>query len=285
MAERWYELLFKPLQPLHIGTGNYGVVSPTRLFIPGQTMQGALICALGNYLKKAETEMKEKCDIFSKISNFYPVITDNYNNEICLPAYKQAELYFGKFSEKEFRYRFIKSIISTSIQSDNRAAKENSLHEIEYLLTADKTNPQTQLSFKGILNLDLQANLLAENGKKYNDFFKNNLKIVVGGERKYGFGLMILNEIKQLADVNSKQWNLENNSGENKFSIAAETPIVHFVNDYGQRKIIKGEIETGFEISKSSENNIILQKLGKLYIPGCECGEQITFSISSGILR
>ena len=58
MNKKWYKLVFRQEEPIHIGKGSYGVLSETRVIIPGWTIWGALV---NKYVKdKNGTENYEK---------------------------------------------------------------------------------------------------------------------------------------------------------------------------------------------------------------------------------
>lgn len=49
---KWYKLVFKQNQPIHIGSTKWGIVNKTEIFIPGWTMWGALTKTFNQYSKK-----------------------------------------------------------------------------------------------------------------------------------------------------------------------------------------------------------------------------------------
>ncbi len=64
--KKWYKLVFKQIQPIHIGMGSYGVINETRIFIPGWTMWGALT-------KAYNLKMGKICQKIRKNLKTYPV--------------------------------------------------------------------------------------------------------------------------------------------------------------------------------------------------------------------
>ncbi len=286
MAKTWYELKVKPIQPLHIGAGQYGVLSPSMTFIPGKTMWGALTAALGNYLGKTEEEMrKDSCmTIFEVISNFYPVI----NGEPCFPKYKKGELHLGEYSEKEFRYLFTDTFVSTSITAEQQSAKEDSLHEIEHILPSSKdesNNSHLELHWKGILSIDLDEEMSNKNGfkLKLGDFLKKEREIVIGGERKYGFGLAKILELKPFDK--EEDWNL----GNGEFLMPKpEITYVHYL-EYGNTSglsAIQGEIGIWIETESNTEKELKLKTPLTVLLPGCRLTESnIGLELIRGVLR
>ncbi|HDP67998.1 MAG TPA: hypothetical protein ENN20_05775 [Candidatus Marinimicrobia bacterium] len=256
MSKQWKELTFTQLQPLHIGMGNYGVMSPTRLFITGYTMWGALTAGLGRLLDKTEEQLE--IDPFTEISNFYPVIGDC---AILFPYFKEGELYYGKYSEKQFRYEFTDTIMSTSILPENQSAKDQGLHEIEILLPASKKN-SARLSWKGILKIEKE--------KQADDYLKEGMTIIVGGEAGYGFGMLKL-QTSELVN-NRPKWNLSNNGS--GFDIDKNVPIVHFSEGFN---VLKGIQSPWYEIQKDKD---FKANLKMVWHPGSITAESVKNSVT-----
>lgn len=192
MSENYYEIIFEQIQPLHLGFKKHGVVSETKIFIPGQTIWGALV---NSFIKK-DIQEKDKIKIqeiqkmFENISCFFPIIKngDNFEN-VLTPEYKDGELYLGDYSERKFRYYFTDTFVSTAVNTKNREAVEGSLHEIDYILPNKKDKIKEKLFWKGYLKI---------NDETIKDFIKECESIYVGGEVKYGFGLIKCSSINKI---------------------------------------------------------------------------------------
>ncbi len=213
---KWYKLVFKQIQPVHIGYKRWGVVNETRLFIPGQTMWGALTNAYG--IKKGwgkeDFEDNNNKAIFERITCFYPALKNNNNvNEYTtlFPNYKNGEFYLEdysesefryKFSESEFRYKFVETFVSTAILQESRQAKEGSLHELDVILPKSKDG-KVALYWVGLIGLDENSDVHA--------FLRKGLEIFIGGDNRYGLGLVRLEEIKE--EENLELWNLNKDGG------------------------------------------------------------------------
>jgi len=273
MSKQWHRLTFKSLQPLHIGSGGYGVLSPTRLFIPGYTMWGALTAGLGRFLGKSESELN--LDPFVEISNFYPVIKE----EICFPVYKNGALFLGNISEKEFRRNFTDTVLLTSIDPANQAARETSLHEIETLLPARKGKGTDVLKWSGIVFIDLEDIISASNLRLAN-YLKEDLKLQVGGEKNYGFGLICLEKIKALELGKMADWNVTDHL-KNEISINGKS--AHHVDTRHVSHIIKGEPEIDYKIAEKDIRQVQIF-FSQVYPPGCE-GEKIVGELYRGLIR
>ncbi|MBB6062779.1 hypothetical protein HNP65_001231 [Thermosipho japonicus] len=209
----WYKLVFKQVQPIHIGYKRYGVINETRVFIPGWTMWGALTNIYGLYTGSYEDIDK----VFEEISCFWPSFDKRGNNVLFL-SLRDGKLYLGNFSEEKFRTMFVDTIISTAISPVLRSAKDESLHEIDVILPRPREefvrelDDNISLYWVGILNVKDQKLL---------SFLKSGLEIFVGGDIKYGLGLLKLeyiNECEEISkfkkynflEINEEEFNSEN---------------------------------------------------------------------------
>ncbi len=225
---KWYELTFKPIQPLHLGGQRWGVIADTRIFITGQTMWGALTNAYAPHTNSLDPVVyKANGEIFQTITCFYPTLDD----QIQFPQYIDGEFHLGEYSEKRFRYEFTETIISTSIVPGHRAAKDESLHEVTALIPRFTTDKK-ELYWTGIIGIENES---ADN------FLKEGLEIYVGGEITYGLGLIKLIKKKE-CDNDILEWNitinLDNNSISMKDSSKPIANYLHFSNIH-----FEGELE------------------------------------------
>jgi hypothetical protein len=119
---------------------------------------------------------------------------------------------FGNLSPIEFEKKLISSIASTAIEPDSLSAEEGMLHEIEFInpYTVDDRKP---VLLKGLLwikeSLENGFSFIKEDGKlfiKYDTQQVSFNELVnsfqIGGERKYGFGLVTLDEFREVNDYN-----------------------------------------------------------------------------------
>lgn len=194
MTKTWYQLCFKQLQPLHLGIASHGVVAETRLFITGRAMWGSLTNTYCRNQNKKFTEENKK--LFEAVTCFFPSIK---NGSILFSEYKKGGLYMGNYPEKEFRYKFVDTFVSTAINPDTLTAKDESLHETNMLLPKSKDKKE-QLFWHGVLGLT------DEEAKK---FINAKPKLYIGGEQNRGFGLVELAEAKQISNQELNAWNLD----------------------------------------------------------------------------
>jgi hypothetical protein len=212
---KWYKLVFKQNQLIHIGSTKWGVVNKTEIFIPGWTMWGALTKTFNQYSK---SKLSGNQELFETITCFYPSF-DKEGGNILFPNYKNGLFYLREeyskdsedklreeYSEDKFRYEFTDTFVSTAIIPGLRSAKEESLHEIEILLPQNKEGKKS-LYWVGILGINEE---LLNINKDLSDFLKKGLKnIYIGGDVKYGFGELQLISSSENNDE-LKNWNINN---------------------------------------------------------------------------
>jgi len=63
---------------------------------------------------------------------------------------------FGNYSEEKFRFYFVDTIVQTAIVPINRNAKDESLHELDFILPKQKLEDfkVENLHWIGIINID-----------------------------------------------------------------------------------------------------------------------------------
>jgi len=230
---KWYKLVFKQKQPIHIGGITWGVVNETEFFIPGWTMWGALTNAfilqgLDEELNQNKIEISE---IFETITNFYPVLVEDREDttqiikkDPLFPIYKNGELQFGDYSEDKFRFSFVDTFVSTAVEPVSRKAKDKSLHEVDFVLPQSKSsaNIKGRLYWVGLLGVKEQ-HCESINNKFLNNDSPQPFQIYIGGERRYGYGeIELLKESLnyEISDEELAKWNLDR---EGKFRIDSST--------------------------------------------------------------
>ena len=235
MSERqWYKLIFKQVQPIHIGAGNYGVVNETRIFIPGWTMWGALTKAYN--LKKGKS-LSDNQELFKNISCFYPAFKNKDDFEILFPQFKNGEFYLGDYSEDKFRAKFVDTFMSTAIHPLTNTALDESLHELNVILTCAKVDfieykKEKQLYWIGIIQID----------DELKDFFKEGLKqkgskIFIGADVRYGYGELELTKYTPLEEKDKDFWWINDDNIE----IKTNRPSPYFIEAKENLKM-EGEV-------------------------------------------
>jgi hypothetical protein len=192
------DVVFKLKSPLHIGYMPFkgSVVSPTRYYVPGRNLWGAITKRVTEYLCE-----KPKADDYKKIGkqtieNFrfsYFYLYDG--RTIYFPRYTDEELKYGnnkkEITKSEFERRFIGSLISTAIDS-NGTAKDESLHEIEFINNrfkdANKELKDVKIAgciwLKETAKIENKKVIINDEGIFIGDF--NVIReLILGGESKY----------------------------------------------------------------------------------------------------
>ncbi len=195
MAKKWHKLVFKQIQPIHIGRGSYGVVNETRVFIPGWTMWGALTKA---YNLRSGSDLSKNQDLFENISCFYPCF-DREGNDILFPEFKDGEFYLGGYSEDEFRAKFVGTFVSTAVNPGTNTAMDEFLHELNMILPGAKSyycekDKERQLYWVGVIEFE---------GDLVNDLPE---EVYIGGDSRYGFGKLRLVSEEKLGNSLPDNW-------------------------------------------------------------------------------
>ena len=176
-----YKIVFRLMSPMHIGYRKMANINYTRYYVPAKTIWGALTNAIvkdsgkGNF-KEVGDALKESL----RISYFF--ITKNKTGKgPLIPKYTAQGLIFGKeLSKADFEREFLDAYAATAIEAESFTAEEESLHEVEIICPATKSDNE-QVYLSGYIFEKNSASDLPD--------WKSCLKqLQIGGERKYGFG-------------------------------------------------------------------------------------------------
>ena len=258
---KWYKLVFKQLAPIHIGNFRWGVVNQTEIFIPGQVIWGALVKRYMELKRITNTCKVEKTKKhFEVISNFFPSFD---GNNILEPHYRDGEFHLGDFSEREFRFLFTFADFRTSIEPIFRKAKDEHLYEFEYISPFPIKENLESLKKRGEKNgnLEILERFLREGKplrwvgiigipkeeKDIEEFLKEGLKIWVGGDIRYGFGELVLENITEISkETQLKEWNV---TPEGALDYSETKSIKNFISLDYLKEIEQGEIKLLVKLS------------------------------------
>ena len=246
------DIVFKLKSPLHIGYVPFkgSVVSPTRYYVLGRNLWGAITKRVTEYLCE-----KPKADDYKKIGrqvmeNFIFSYFYLYDGRtIYFPRYTDEGLKYGNNKEEitksEFERRFIGSLISTAIDS-NGTAKDESLHEIEFINIRfkDENGDLKDVKIAGCVWIKEDAKIedkkVIINGEGiFIENFNIIRELILGGESKYGFGHVLLDPITRVDSPNLAPFKWKNPE---KIEIKSNEPIVTHLK-YGKNINFKGDIE------------------------------------------
>lgn len=270
----WYKVTFKQIGPIHIGEKNYGVLSETKVFIPGWTLWGALVNSYGKFKGGRAKDFEEGKRIFENITCFYPKIDD----EPMFPNLKDGRLYIGNISEKQFRINYTDVFMSTAINPMYISAKDASLHETEIILHKSK-DKKKNIYWIGLLGIKTEYN------SKFNEFINNLDEISVGGEISYGFGQMKMDEKPlPVSEDNLNNWNLKND-GSLLINSKNSDPIKNYIRLSDDIKFVNSKLEYVVQYNFIKTHHLIDSK-GYYFIPGSkilECNKNVSFRLKKGM--
>jgi hypothetical protein len=208
MSWHLYSLTFRLKSPLHIGSHKVMHLSRTRAYVPARPLWGALTSKLTCQL--AMTDYEKMGEFLKKTMIFgYFYLSDG--NEVFIPQYTKEGLKFGSLSQIEFEKRYISSLASTAIESNSFTAEEGTLHEVEFV-SPYSINDGKPVFLRGLLWVSgfqgLGLSITFEDDDFSISYYNKRVKfsesldaLQLGGERKYGFGLLKIEGKPKKEDV------------------------------------------------------------------------------------
>lgn len=252
MGWKSYRLVYQAKSPIHIGWHTLGYIKLTRYYITGKAMWGAATANLTRIYGK-ENEPREY-KVFGEllktnvlISYFYPAVDPDIP---LLPEFTADGLKYGGCTEAEFERLFIKSYGQTAVLPDSNTAEDESLHESEFIAPVvrdENTKEQSPVYFVGYIFIkdgaETEDNRLVgwDSG---NIQLKGALsEIFVGGDRKYGWGRLLLDGCEAKAHGNKFfDYPLELDTDRPEITMPSKKPIPAHVAIINSLKF-KGDIE------------------------------------------
>ncbi|MHC1625226.1 MAG: RAMP superfamily CRISPR-associated protein [Methermicoccaceae archaeon] len=256
MSWHLYSLRFQLRSPLHIGFHKVMHLFRTRAYVPAKPLWGALTAKLTPALRL--TEYDKVGSLLKDAVRFgYFYLSDG--NRTFIPKYTTEGLKFESLPQADFDKRFIGSMTSTAIEPYSFTAEEGMLHEVEYISPYIINDGKrvfivgllwmSELSRDGFsIKLDDNDISIAYNSNEVKLSELGGI-IQIGGERKYGFGHVKLNELRREDVVNLKdlkfvgKW--EEMKGEIWLELKKDEPIwSHLaVNPNLKKEVVKGSLE------------------------------------------
>jgi len=259
------DVVFTLKSPLHIGylPSKGSVISRTRYYVPGKNFWGATTKVASEKLfdyPDAENYLEVGKQIKNNFRFGYFYIYDG--ETAYLPEFTDSGLKYGKVDALRFEQKFIGSRISTAIDGTKGTAKDESLHEIEFINNKYRDNHGDIRHTKLIGSIWIQDRTVLptknrEKNVEVNDhgFFVNGFnlieKLTLGGEQNYGFGLVEFESINKnrfpIEDITSTDENV-------KINIKKGDPIFSHLK-YDKNIAFQGDLEllSGREYQEKSE--------------------------------
>ena len=202
---------FRLKSPLHLGYIPFkgSIVSPTRYYIPGKNLWGAVTKRITEHLYEKPNANNYREIGIQVMKNFIFSYFYIYDGEtVYFPLYTEEGLKYGDnknlITKSEFEYRFIGSIISTSIDNTG-TVKYGSLHEIEFINNRfkDKKGNFKHVKIAGCIwinnKIKINENKVILNDKGiFIDDFNVIEELILGGESKYGLGHVVLHSVYKI---------------------------------------------------------------------------------------
>lgn len=249
----WYRIVYEQKKPIHIGGRKYGVISETRLFMPGWTVFGALVnaCALQQKSPAAFETWQKK---LMSITCFFPALGTE-NEDILFPEVSCDGLQFKSektvYDEHDFRRRFVNSYLSTAIDPVSLSAAQESTHEMEVILPEERkargVAERYQLYWTGLLKAEKED---IEAIEKSESFY-------IGQDARYGLGELKLCSIQIITNEEIKHyWGM--NIEYDRIYISDNRPLRNFLDmdvlKHGVGKVLgtKELIVTEFDFISSA---------------------------------
>ncbi len=308
MAWKVYKAIFKAKSPIHIGAQRVGMIQRTRHYIPAMSFWGALTSRLTRALyespESSDYENVGKfCHAHLLSSYFFPSLSDESAQKVLRPKYEEGKWVYGKqMPRAEFEARHLAGYVSTAIKPESTAARDESLHEIQFILPRIR-NEDTMMpvyfwgylfaregEYCGRLQLECKDDdILVSNGEQ-SVFISKLLEFVqVGGERTYGYGRLAPDRFCQTTE---ELWNiyvLETKEERPQLTLPAGKPIpAHLHIPDGNKRRIEGAIEA--MVSRQWKTNGGAGEhptsFGACFVPGSMTKEETKASVGCyGILK
>ncbi len=303
MAWRAYRLIYKAMSPIHIGWHTLGYIKLTRPYITGRAIWGAMTANRARSVAKDGVfpEYEEIGDLFkSKVLTgyLYPALDPQ---KPLLPKYSDEGIKIGHYNLTEFEKIFIRSFGQTGIVPVTNTAEEETLHESEFIspvIMEASSVEAKQVFFIGYLFLNDEAEY---NGKKvrWKDLIPALKELYVGGDRKYGWGRLLLDQdlTKEIRKDNFFNHNIDLKNDKLKLTINEGEPIpAHLIAVDTPALKLQGDVEPligrkwGSVLSEKGDEHIgfgrEVSKAKICWMPGSILSEEVEFTIGEfGLLR
>ncbi len=249
----WQRLLlcFELQSPLHIGflPNRPGtVLAPTRGYVPGKAMWGAITASLTPRLCSSPTA-KQFQQVGEEIKRqiFFSYFYLSDGKQIFIPTYTQNGLNWGDLDDRAFRAAFMEARVCTRIEAQTGTAKDGSLHEIEFIrhLTGRRGEGLCKVLLIGAVWLNDVTVILGHQLEIRDDStwcgdVELFAEVSLGGERNYGFGQMVRKDIPE--DCQARAEALWKSEPDAKILLREQQPLLGHL-PYRAEHLFFGDIE------------------------------------------
>ena len=190
MAWTMYTAIYELRSPLHIGYHKVGNLQRTRYYIPARNLWGAVTEALtrrGFSTADAPQGDYQQIGDWVKAHCAFGYWFIRENDEPLCPHYEGNRLKYGPLTAAELERRYLDAHVTTALNPSTTSAEEGSLHEVEFIAPHNRNGAQTRVGGRVFLDETAQASL---------DWGHWLSTLQVGGERRYGFGMLRLIEMR-----------------------------------------------------------------------------------------
>ncbi len=252
-----YKLIYRAEAPIHIGYHKLGFIQRTRYYILGRNLWGALTANLTRALGSDEYgKTGDEIVANLRLTYLYPTLHDDGASPL-IPMFTEKGVIYGpgdeSLSAPEFERTFIRAYTQTALEPSSLTAEEGSLHETEYIAPVVEVNGEPRpVYFVGYIFLKEGGFEIKLNSSESitlnmgNGPLKSALESIwVGGERKYGFGLLRLKKNPEAeTDRLFGEYNWKENGDKVEITVPAGKPIPSHLEIDGCSAVkLRGDIE------------------------------------------
>jgi len=205
MAWKMYKVTYELRSPLHIGYHKVGNVQRTRYYIPARNIWGAVTETLtrrgfgSQVLKTAHQDKYRAVGDWVQTHCAFGYWFIEEGGTALSPRYDNGALKYGTLTAAEFERRYLNVHVTTALDPATTSAAEGSLYEVEFIAPYHDVKPGDQevalpTKIGGWVFLDEIAVPLLGEKSKWDSWLSH---FQIGGERRYGFGLLRSKEFKE----------------------------------------------------------------------------------------
>ena len=195
MAWAIHKATYELQSPLHIGYHKVGKVRRTRYYITARNLWGAVTEMLTRRGFHTDDVPEGDYDAVGNWIEEHFAFCYWFIEENGVPLYlhyENGELKYGPYNVADFERRYLSAHVTTALDASSTSAKDNSLHEVEFV--SPYTQDGTRTLIGGMVFLDEIAKTVVGDEKKWRKWLSN---LQIGGERRYGFGKLRLVTFKE----------------------------------------------------------------------------------------